>query len=79
MNLIDDQICMPGLFYQHYLLYRLRIWLAGIKGLKTDQSNDTPVPLFRVVSWTEMILGRDDPKFGARILKFFFRMGDIIS
>ena len=47
-------------------------------GLKTDQSNGTG--LFRVVSWTVMILDRDDPKFGARILQcFFFRMGDIIS
>ena len=40
----------------------------NITGLKTYQSNGTPVPLLRVVSWPEMILGRDDPKFGARIL-----------
>ena len=36
-----------------------------------DQSNGTPMPLFRVVSLTEMILDRDDPKFGAFFVVFF--------
>ena len=36
-----------------------------------DHSNGTPMPLFRVVSCAEIILGRDDPKFGTRILQCF--------
>ena len=33
------------------------------------------------MSWAEMIMGRDDPIFGTRILQSecFFRTGDIIS